>query len=271
MYGLGRVFLHLVLLAIHTSLLNLAGTRRDLGKLIRWTRISLLPITLCVVFSDWFSLKHQTQLPPFARFTLGSMLASLAIKSILFTFSQPSSLTSIKAKDAPTAPVSTSGLTSGTSPVSELVFDISSVRKKSQPRSSSDRSKQQMSSSEINHNIYSDVVFLSRTFGRLLVHQICAIIALVCWKSANDETLTGPLEPMIKKYKPEITAFCCGNIIWTNLDLFGCLFRLVLFTIKMVNRLLLKFLPALSKHQPLLKKIDQIHLEETCPFLFSKP
>jgi hypothetical protein len=75
---------------------------------------------------------------------------------------------------------------------------------------------------------------------------------------------------MIKKFKYEITAFCCGNIIWTNMDLFGCLIRLFSFTVKIINRLLLQLLPSVFKNLSLSEKLNQIDLEETSPLLFRK-
>ncbi|KAA1076556.1 hypothetical protein PGT21_011636 [Puccinia graminis f. sp. tritici] len=260
MSGLG-VFSHLVPLTVQASLFNLVWTRDDYFQkpLIRWARISLLPITLGMMFSELVNLKYQAQLSSHTKLCIGSVITSQAMKSVLFTFKQPASSSPIKTKDHP-APQPPSFLSTLTNVISLVLA------------SSSDPSKREISGTGTNHSIHSDMMFLSKTFRRLLVHHICGIIALACWRGVNDEALIDQLAvgPMIKKFKYEITAFCCGNIIWTNMDLFGCLLRLFWFTSKMINRLLLKLLPSAFKNLPLSEKLNQIDLEETSPPLFKK-
>lgn len=260
MNGLG-VFSHLVPLTVQAGLFNLVWTRHDyLQKpLIRWIRISLLPMTLGVMFSELVKLKYQAQLSSHTKLCIGSVIASQAMKSVLFTFKQPASSSPIKTKDYPSSqpPSFLSTLTN----VISLILG-----------SSSDPLKREISGSGTNHSFRSDTIFLLKTFRRLLVHHICAIIALACWRCVNDEALIDQLVvgPMIKKFKYEITAFCCGNIIWTNMDLFGCLIRLFSFTVKIINRLLLKLLPSVFKNLSLSEKLNQIDLEKTSPLLFRK-
>ncbi|KAI9626523.1 hypothetical protein KEM48_010351 [Puccinia striiformis f. sp. tritici PST-130] len=109
-------------------------------------------------------------------------------------------------------------------------------------------------------------------FTKLCIGSMFASQALKSMLSVDNEALIDQLSlgPLVEKYKFEITVFCCGNFIWTNLDLSGCLLRIFLFAIKMVNRSLSSLLPSISKDQPLLEKINQIDLDQTCPILFQK-
>ncbi|POV94471.1 hypothetical protein PSHT_16200 [Puccinia striiformis] len=226
------VFSYLMPLAIQAGLFNLVSTRHDyLEKpLIRWTRLGLLPITLSTILSNLISVKDRTHIAPFTKLCIGSMFASQALKSMLFTFNQPAPPDSIEAKNC---------------------------------LSSTDVSKQPKFELGPNHSMHSDMSFLLRTLRRMLIHHVCGVVALICWRSVDNEAL---FDQLIEKYKFEITVFCCGNFIWTNLDLSGCVLRILFFAIKMVNRSLSSLLPDL----PLLEKINQIDLDQTCPILFQK-
>ncbi|KAH9443042.1 hypothetical protein Pst134EB_027396 [Puccinia striiformis f. sp. tritici] len=257
------VFSYLMPLAIQAGLFNLVSTRHDyLEKpLIRWTRLGLLPITLSTILSNLISVKDRTHIAPFTKLCIGSMFASQALKSMLFTFNQPAPPDSIEAKNLPVSDTPTSISLSALTNAVSLILG-----------SSTDVSKQPKFELGPNHSMHSDMSFLLRTLRRMLIHHVCGVVALICWRSVDNEALIDQLSlgPLVEKYKFEITVFCCGNFIWTNLDLSGCLLRIFLFAIKMVNRSLSSLLPSISKDQPLLEKINQIDLDQTCPILFQK-
>ncbi|POW14622.1 hypothetical protein PSTT_02834, partial [Puccinia striiformis] len=250
-------------LAIQAGLFNLVSTRHNyLEKpLIRWTRLGLLPITLSTILSNLISVKDRTHIAPFTKLCIGSMFASQALKSMLFTFNQPAPPDSIEAKNLPVSDTPTSISLSALTNAISLILG-----------SSTDVSKQPKFELGPNHSMHSDMSFLLRTLRRMLIHHVCGVVALICWRSVDNEALFDQLSlgPLVEKYKFEITVFCCGNFIWTNLDLSGCLLRIFLFAIKMVNRSLSSLLPSISKDLPLLEKINQIDLDQTCPILFQK-
>ncbi|POW15570.1 hypothetical protein PSHT_06977 [Puccinia striiformis] len=225
------VFSYLMPLAIQAGLFNLVSTRHDyLEKpLIRWTRLCLLPITLSTILSNLISVKDRTHIAPFTKLCIGSMFASQALKSMLFTFNQPAPPDSIEAKNCLCLILSDIHII--IRPDQRCLANPWTWRwpKNHDVHSSTDVSKQPKFELGPNHSMHSDMSFLLRTLRRMLIHHVCGVVALICWRSVDNEALIDQLSlgPLVEKYKFEITVFCCGNFIWTNLDLSGCVLRIL--------------------------------------------
>jgi hypothetical protein len=76
---------------LQAGLLNLQWTRPEYGhnQLIRWTRLSLLPITLSLLLSDLWNLKYNSHLSNLIKTNMGCTWGGHAFRAILLAFQQP--------------------------------------------------------------------------------------------------------------------------------------------------------------------------------------
>ncbi|KAH9466602.1 hypothetical protein Pst134EB_001653 [Puccinia striiformis f. sp. tritici] len=247
---------HVVLLTIQASLLQLVW--RDHQYLdhptVKWTRISLLPITLSLLFFNQYTLRYDPRIHTPFKVNLGCMFAGQFFKSILFAFNRPSSARIKKSRE--------SEVQHESSVASLLVGGVElTINGSSNPSKSF-----KLVTEGSNHTIKSDLAFLMSTIRRMIILNVSGVLALYCWKGANDEALTSRY-PILKQYEPEIMAVVWGVFIWTGIDVMGCVNRLSLFSLKSTHRLLSRFIP----YQHMLSiDLSLVDLEQTCPFFFNK-
>jgi hypothetical protein len=98
------------------------------------------------------------------------------------------------------------------------------------------------------------------------------VIASICWKISSDERIVVDHHTfhLIRNFKSEIRAFCCGIFVWIGIDTFGCIPRLSMFHFKMITRLLSRLIPHHSPISKKLLKFNQIDLNQSFPLLFRK-
>ncbi|KAI7962691.1 hypothetical protein MJO28_000785 [Puccinia striiformis f. sp. tritici] len=252
-----KITSHLIPLVLQAGLHNLIWTHPEyLQKpLVRWIRLSLLPITLSLLFSDLASLKYHL---PTIKFKVDiALLFSLhATKSILLAFTEPP-VPSPKSKDSPGTP--------------SFFQSIGTVISLAFLNGSCDPSQQVKLIQGVHHNIRSDMHFVFETLQRLLSLHLFGVAALICLRSAHDENRFNHqlIAYLIESNRPAIKAYCWGIFSWTNLDLYGCLLRLLVFVLKSINRLVSKMIP----YQPISTKLDHLNrvdLHQSVPFPFKK-
>ncbi|POW18933.1 hypothetical protein PSHT_05263 [Puccinia striiformis] len=254
MSALWRTHSHLILLTIQAILLQLVWTQNKYLKnpTVGWIRLILLPISLGVLLSDFVTLRNDLQISPIVKVILASILASRIFKSILLAFNRPSPVRVIKSRE------------SGVQPVQALPGAVLGLVLKS----SSNPSKiAGLPPEGSKHTLRSDVTFLISTIRRMVVLNISGVIASYCWKGANDEVLIERY-PKIKQYEPQVMAVAWGVLIWTAIDLGGCLGRLSLFTIKAAYRAM--SFSTLFQQNLSHVNLSILDLEQTCPFIFTK-
>ncbi|EFP91206.1 uncharacterized protein PGTG_16397 [Puccinia graminis f. sp. tritici CRL 75-36-700-3] len=184
------------------------------------------------------------------------MVAIHGFKSILLTFNEPA-IPAPKSKDH----TDSQSLLPSLGTIVSLVFFNGSCNPSKQPKLASGG----------NHNMGSDMLFLLKTLRRLLNLHIFGVVALICLRSANDDSRFShhTIFDLVKYYRLEIKTFCWGIFSWTNLDLYGCLLRLLMFAIKTINRLL----PRIVLHQSIstkLNRLNQVDLNGSFPFAFKR-
>ncbi|KAH9473383.1 hypothetical protein Pst134EA_000457 [Puccinia striiformis f. sp. tritici] len=254
MSALWRTHSHLILLTIQAILLQLVWTQNKYLKnpTVGWIRLILLPISLGVLLSDFVTLRNDLQISPIVKVILASILASRIFKSILLAFNRPSPVRVIKSRE------------SGVQPVQALPGAVLGLVLKS----SSNPSKiAGLPPEGSKHTLRSDVTFLISTIRRMVVLNISGVIASYCWKGANDEVLIERYQK-IKQYEPQVMAVAWGVLIWTAIDLGGCLGRLSLFTIKAAYRAM--SFSTLFQQNLSHVNLSILDLEQTCPFIFTK-
>ncbi|KAA1114690.1 hypothetical protein PGT21_018767 [Puccinia graminis f. sp. tritici] len=255
--GFLRISSHLVPLIFQASLLQLVWTQPKYldNPTVRWMRISLLPISLGLLFFNHSMLRDDTEIIRPLKVNLGCMFAGQFFKSILFAFNRPSSARVSKSRES-TVPHGRSIL--------ENLFAVLLLL----VNGSSNPSKPlKLVTGGSQHTIRSDVVFLLYTIRRMMVLNIFGVLGLYCWKALNDEALIGSY-PILKRYAPQITAVIWGVFVWTSIDLGGCMNRISAFGFKSFHRLLSRWIP---RYQTILSiDFTILDLEQTCPFYFKK-
>ncbi|OAV91926.1 hypothetical protein PTTG_07408 [Puccinia triticina 1-1 BBBD Race 1] len=249
-----RVGSHLVLLFVQAVLLQLVWTQPAYldSRRVRWTRISLLPLTLGVLFSNHAAMKDHPGIVRQFKVNLGCTFAGQLFKSILLAFTRPSAAEVAQTREAP------QGLSAPATLVQAALLVVNG--------SSNPAKQPKLVTEGPNHTVRADLVFLLSTIRRMLVLNSFGLLGLYCWKSVHDDRLVGRY-PMLKRYEAQMTAVVWGLFCWTGIDLTGCLVRLAAFASKSVHRLLA---PAIPSHRlPAAPDFSRVDLEQTCPFLFA--
>ncbi|PLW10229.1 hypothetical protein PCANC_19937 [Puccinia coronata f. sp. avenae] len=254
---------------LQAGLLNLQWTRPEYGhnQLIRWTRLSLLPITLSLLLSDLWNLKYNSHLSNLIKTNMGCTWGGHAFRAILLAFQQPP-------PETQTQHYSTDAKSTSKSPTDEhqspmpfpldiflLAFAGGTIP-----------SKQSKILSGVSQDVRTDLTFFLTTLRRLLLLSIMGMTALICWKISSDEKIVVDhlTFHFIRRFESEIRAFCCGVFVWIGIDISGCIPRLSMFYFKIITRLLSRLIP---HHSPISKKLlqfNQIDLNQSFPFFFRR-
>jgi len=253
-----RVNVHVVPLAIQAMLLQYDwrtardGQRAQDNPIIRWARIGLVPISLGLLLHDYLAVKYDPAFSAANKLILGSWFAGQFFKTFLLAFNPPPS-----SKEPPSRPPRENPLEALSTFITTLALLFNG---------SSNPSKQFKLVTGSN-TIRSDVAFLMSTIRRLAMLNILGVIGLYVWKGVNDEALVGRY-PIMEQYKPQLMAVLCGVIVWSSVDLTGCMTRMSLLGMKWANALLCRWIP-LYEHT-LSNELSLTDLEESCPFHFKK-
>ncbi|KAA1090422.1 hypothetical protein PGT21_017147 [Puccinia graminis f. sp. tritici] len=262
-----KVTTHLAPMLIQAGLLNLVWTHPDqLQKpMIRWTRLSLLPISLSFLLSDLWNLKYNSQLSIFIKTNLGCTFGGHAFRLALLALQQPEPQKQAKGPSSDEKSTPKASVEREQSALQNLasIFMLALA-------GSTNPSKKAKISSGVNQGIRDDMIFLMTTLRRLIFLHFSSVIALIFWKITSDESLTidQPILKLLGNYKSEIRAFSWGMFVWIGIDLQGCLPRISMFALKILSRLLSNFvaLPTMISKQ--LEKFKQIDLSQACPFYY---
>ncbi|KAA1102351.1 hypothetical protein PGTUg99_029144 [Puccinia graminis f. sp. tritici] len=202
-------------MAIQASLHCLIWTHPDCLQrpIIRWTRLSLLPITLSLLFSDLATLKYDR---PKLKFNvdIALMVAIHGFKSILLTFNEPA-VPATKSKEGSQWFQIIIAITRNHSFSRILQRSLIHCRfaLSLQPINSSgscNPSKQPKLAWGANHNMGSDMLFLLKRLRRLLNLHIFEVVALIFLRGANDDSRFNhhTIFDLVKYYRLEIKTFC---------------------------------------------------------------
>ncbi|OAV95211.1 hypothetical protein PTTG_04373 [Puccinia triticina 1-1 BBBD Race 1] len=253
-----RTSSHLFVLFIQAILLQLVWTQPvhlD-SRRMRWTRISLLPLTLGLLFVNRCLRRQDSEFVRPFQANPGCMLTPDTLKAILLAFNQPSPARAAKLHASP-GPHADSLPTI----LFRAVFLVI--------KASSNPSKQvKLVTGGSRHTIRADLAFLLSTVRRMLVLNTVGVLGLYCWKGVHDDALVGRF-PILSRYQTQTSAVVWGVFIWTGIDLVGCLVRIAAFVSKAVHRLL-------SHHSRAYRNLfsdadlSRVDLEETCPVWFTK-
>lgn len=266
-----KVTKHMTPMVLQAGLLHLEWRRPEYREsaLLRWTRISLLPITLSFLLADLWNLKYNSDLPTFTRINMGCTWGGHLFRTALLAFQNPSPIDTQPPQDSSSAQKPTSKTFSDNQqspiPFPVNIFLLAFA-------GSTDPSKQTKMLSRPGQDIRADMRFFLATVGRIIFLQMMGVMALLCWKIANDERMVvadQPIFNLLKTFKLEIRAFCFGVIVWMGIDLSGCIPRVCMFGLKMASRLMARIIadPTLSKT---LHQFNQLDLAHTFPFYFQR-
>ncbi|KNZ50025.1 hypothetical protein VP01_463g13 [Puccinia sorghi] len=257
-----RVNVHVVPLAIQAMLVQYDWRTAQDGQrapaqednpIIRWTRIGLVPISLGLLSRDQLALRLDPTFSAANKITLGCLFAGQFFKTFLFAFIRPPS-----SKQPPSRPPPHN-------PHQSLLFTF--IASLALLFNGSSNPSKQFKLVTGSNTIRSDVVFLMSTMRRLALLNVLGGIGLYACKSLNDEVLVGRY-PIMEQYKPQLMAVVWGVMVWSSIDLMGCMARMSLLGIKWGNALLCRWIP-LYQHA-LSKELSLTDLEESCPFHFEK-
>ncbi|KAH9473365.1 hypothetical protein Pst134EA_000438 [Puccinia striiformis f. sp. tritici] len=237
-----EVTTHMLPIVIQAGLLNLTWTHPDYlqSPSIRWTRLSLLPITLSCLLSDLWNLKYNSQFSAFIKTNLGCTFGGHLFRAVLLAFQHPGSETqpNLTAQgDKSSAQVSHhDGKFNMEYLLNPFLLAFAG---------STNPSRIAKTKAGVNHDIRADMKFLWTTLKRMILLNFFSMAALMCWKMSNDESYSTdqPVFGLMRHYKLEIRAFCWGVFVWTGIDLPGCLSRTLMFIIKMINGIISNLIP----------------------------
>ncbi|PLW49366.1 hypothetical protein PCANC_07754 [Puccinia coronata f. sp. avenae] len=265
-----RVTTHMAPMLLQAGLLNLQWTRPEYAnsQLIRWIRLSLLPISLSFLLHDLWNLKYNSQLSPVINTNMRSAWGAHACKAVLLAFQQipsgPETRLSSHAKSTSKSP--------STEHHSPVPFPLDIFLLAFALGTTPSNFKHPKILSGVNQNIRTDMIFFLMTLRRLILLTTMGVIASICWKISSDERIVVDHHTfhLIRNFKSEIRAFCCGIFVWIGIDTFGCIPRLSMFHFKMITRLLSRLIPHHSPISKNLLKFNQIDLNQSFPLLFRK-
>ncbi|KAH9466600.1 hypothetical protein MJO28_000786 [Puccinia striiformis f. sp. tritici] len=261
-----EVTTHMLPIVIQAGLLNLTWTHPDYlqSPSIRWTRLSLLPITLSCLLSDLWNLKYNSQFSAFIKTNLGCTFGGHLFRAVLLAFQHPGSETqpNLTAQgDKSSAQVSHhDGKFNMEYLLNPFLLAFAG---------STNPSRISKTKAGVNHDIRADLIFLWTTLKRMVLLNFFSMAALMCWKISNDESYSTdkPIFGLMRHYKFEIRAFCWGVFVWTGIDLPGCLLRTLMFIIKMMNRLITNQISN-STISDKLEEFNKLDLSQTYPLFF---
>jgi len=267
-----KVTTHMAPMAVQAGLLHLEWRRPEYREsaLLRWTRMSLLPITLSFVLADLWNLKYHSNLSILTKTNMGCTWGGHFFRTFLLAFQNPSSSQTQPPQVSPDVQKPATSKTLPDTEQSPIPFPVNIFLLAF--AGSTDPSKQHKMLSRPGQDIRADMRFFWATVGRIIFLQMMGITALLSWKMTNDARMVVVDQPMLnllKTFKSEIRAFCFGVFVWIGIDLSGCIPRVCMFGLKMVSRLMARMTadPALSKT---LHRFNQLDLAQTIPFYYQR-
>jgi hypothetical protein len=99
------------------------------------------------------------------------------------------------------------------------------------------------------------------TILRIAFLNSLAVVGLCIWRSVEEKVVLKSY-PIVERYQAGIMTLIWGMLIWTTIDLAGCLSRIFFLGLKSANRLL--------SHFTYDRELSLADLEQTCPFYFQK-